>query len=81
MRLQWARSQMDSGLSPTDAVQKLQPPVFWKYKDAMVQQLRRWPAAKIDRALLRLYETEAAVKRTGTPDVTVCSQLFLSMAA
>ena len=81
MRLQWARGQMDQGLSPGEAVKKLQPPVFWKHADSMATQLRRWPPAKIERALRRLHETEAAVKRTGAPDTTLCSQLLLNMSA
>ena len=81
LRLQWARHQMDNGLSAGEAVKKLQPPVFWKYADIMSAQLRRWPPAKIERALQRLFETEASVKRTGTPDIAVCSQLLLSMSA
>jgi len=81
LRLQWARGQMDAGASASDAVKRLQPPVFWKYADAMVAQLRRWPMAKIDAALSRLYETEAAVKRTGAPDDVLCAQLLLKMAA
>jgi len=81
IRLSWARHQMDAGSSAGDAVKKLQPPVFWKYADSMATQLRRWPKNKIDRALLRLFEAEAAVKRTGTPDTTLCAQLLISMAA
>lgn len=81
MRLSWARYQVDAGLSASEAVKKLSPPVFWKYADSMAGQLRRWPKAKIDRALLRLFETEAAVKKTGTPDIAVCAQLLLSMAS
>ncbi len=81
MRLQWARDQMHKGASAVEAVKRLQPPVFWKYADAMAAQLARWPMPKIARALERLYEAEAAVKRTGTPDVTLCSQLLIQMAA
>jgi DNA polymerase-3 subunit delta len=81
LRLQWARGQMDGGLSADMAVKKLQPPVFWKYADSMTGQLRRWPMVKLDRALQRLFEAEAAVKRTGTPDEAMCAQLLLSMAA
>ena len=79
MRLQIARYHMDNGMSAGEAVKKLQPPVFWKYVDSMVAQLRRWPAAKIDLALARLYEAEAAVKRTGTPDEALTAQLLLRM--
>lgn len=81
LRLQWARSQMEKGMSAAEAIKNLQPPVFWKYTDVMANQLRRWPGPKIERALARLFETEAAVKRTGTPDNALCSQLFLNMSA
>lgn len=81
LRLQWARGHMDQGLSAGEAVKKLQPPVFWKYVDSMTNQMRRWPAAKLDYALHRLSEAEAAVKRTGTPDTTLCAQLLLGMAS
>ena len=79
LRLQWARGQMDAGASANEAVKRLQPPVFWKYADAMAAQLSRWSAVKITRALERLYDAEAAVKRTGTPDVALCAQVMLGL--
>ncbi len=81
LRLQWARGQMDEGMNADEAVKKLQPPVFWKYTGQMSAQVRRWPQARISSALAKLYEAEAAVKRTGTPDVALCGQLLLGMAA
>jgi DNA polymerase-3 subunit delta len=72
---------MDGGASAAEAIKKLQPPVFWKYADSMAAQLRRWPMGKLDRALQRLFESEAAVKRTGTPDTALCAQLLLSLAS
>jgi DNA polymerase III subunit delta len=80
LRLQWARDQMKQGTSANDAVKRLQPPVFWKYADQMSAQLNRWPASRIDRALNRLFEAEAAVKRTGTPDTVLVAQLLTGMA-
>src|ERR1700722_15777379 len=73
LRLQLARSTMDAGASAAEAVKKLQPPVFWKFAESMAAQLRRWNAPKIEAALMRLYEAEAAVKRTGTPDEALCA--------
>jgi DNA polymerase-3 subunit delta len=81
MRLQWARAEMDKGLAATDAVKRLQPPVFWKYESAMTAQLRRWSRAKSEHALRRLYDAEAAAKRTGTPDTALCAQTLLGLAA
>lgn len=81
LRLQWARAQMDQGASAGEAVKKLQPPVFWKYVEPMSAQLPRWSSVRISRALERLYEAEAAVKRTGTPDHALCAQTLLGLAA
>ena len=81
MRLQWARAEMDKGVSAPDAVKRLQPPVFWKFEGAMTAQLRRWSRAKSEAALRRLFDAEAAVKRTGTPDTALCAQILLGLAA
>ncbi|MFA5041131.1 MAG: DNA polymerase III subunit delta, partial [Bdellovibrionales bacterium] len=81
IRLQWARAEMDKGIAATDAVKRLQPPVFWKYESAMTSQLRRWPRAKSEQALRRLYDAEASVKRTGVPDTALCAQTLLGLAA
>jgi len=81
LRLQWARAQMDNGLNATDAVKRLQPPVFWKHESAMAAQLRRWSRMRSEQALRRLSDAEAAVKRTGTPDTALCAQVLLGLAA
>jgi DNA polymerase III subunit delta len=80
LRLQIARSYVDNGQSAGEAIKKLQPPVFWKYADQMAAQVRRWPAPKIDAALAKLFDAEAAVKRTGAPDEALTSQLLLRLA-
>jgi DNA polymerase-3 subunit delta len=81
VRLSWARAEMDKGVAAPDAVKRLQPPVFWKFEGAMTSQLRRWPRTKAEAALRRLYDAEAAVKRTGVPDTALCAQTLLGLAA
>ncbi len=80
MRLQQARAHYDKGLSAAEAVGKLQPKVFWKMTEPMARQVSIWPVTTLGSVLERFYETEAAVKRTGTPDQVVCGQLFLRTA-
>jgi DNA polymerase-3 subunit delta len=81
VRLQWARAEMDKGVAATDAVKRLQPPVFWKFESAMTSQLRRWSRGKTEQALRRLFDAESALKRTGTPDTALCAQTLLGLAA
>ena len=81
LRLQLARAAMDdNGLSAGEAIKRLQPPVFWKAVAQVTQQAQRWSAAQIEKLLDKLYEAEAAVKRTGTPDTALCAQLLLQTA-
>lgn len=80
LRLQIMRHHIDQGASANEAVKKLQPPVFWKYEELMIRQAGRWTAPRLDRALHALYETEAAVKRTGANENVLCGQLFLGLA-
>ncbi len=81
LRLRLAKSFMDQGENASVALKKLSPPVFWKEEEPMRSQLMRWSAERLDARLAQFLEAEAAVKRTGTPDVALCSQLFLSIAA
>lgn len=82
MRLQLARAYMDErGLGASEAIKKLSPPVFWKMVEPMTRQLHRWTAPRIQARLDQLLEAEAAVKRTGTPDIALCAQLVTMIAA
>jgi len=81
LRLHWARAEVDKGLSAPDAVKRLKPPVFWKHESAMIAQIRRWTCARAEQALRRLYDAEASVKQTGTPDEAYCAQVLLGLAS
>ena len=80
MRLQLARYHMEQGAGAEASLKKLRPPVFWKNLRPMTQQLQRWPLERIELRLSQLTETEALLKKTGTPDQALCSQLFLNIA-
>jgi DNA polymerase-3 subunit delta len=80
LRLQLARAHLDAGLSPREAVAKLSPRVFWKHEASFAAQVQRWPAAKLEALLTRLFDAEASVKQTGAPDEAICRQLVLQIA-
>ncbi|MBP7253990.1 MAG: DNA polymerase III subunit delta [Alphaproteobacteria bacterium] len=79
-RLLETRARVDGGMGVKDAMQKLQPRVFWKVETAFAKQVQRWPYARLLRALALLVETEALCKRTGIPDVTLCQQTMVTLA-
>lgn len=80
LRLMEVRVAVDQGQSVKDAMNKLQPRVFWKAEAQFARQAQSWSHVKLQRALAALVEAEAQCKRTGTPDTVLCQQLFMTLA-
>ena len=44
-------------------LETVKPPVFWKDKPVILQQLRKWNQPKLDRILAKIGETEILMKK------------------
>ena len=51
-----------NGLNDEVAITNLKPPVFWKDKPILIEQLKKWNKGKILTALKKTYKTELAIK-------------------
>lgn len=71
-RLRRARIAIDRGMSRTDAMRQLRPPVFFKRTDSFTQALGHWSAAALLRAAEETQALELACKQTGSPDIVLC---------
>ena len=79
-RLYQCQLKMDDGLDAKIAMKSLNPPVFWKYEDMFIQQMRRWPRARIENLMNALNQVEAQTKQTGMPAETITAQILLKTA-
>ncbi|MGB0695716.1 MAG: DNA polymerase III subunit delta [Rhodospirillaceae bacterium] len=79
LKLHWLSGQTQSGNTPDQAVDRLQPRVFFKDKPRLIKQCRQWPAAKVDRANALIMAAEAEAKQTGAPDRVLCERLILRL--
>lgn len=79
-RLYQCQLKIDGGADPKAAMKSLNPPVFWKYEDAFLSQMRRWPRARIENLLRALNEIEAQTKQTGMPAETLAANILLKTA-
>lgn len=75
------RERMASGMALESAIAGLRPPVFWKDKEALTAQARRWSLARAQRALSRLLEAERAIKTSGSAGDVLAHQCLLALAA
>lgn len=79
-RLQLAVARAEGGEGLEAIGRSLWGPIFWKLKDRVAGQMRRWSDDRLARAQERLLEAEALCKRTGYPEETVCARAFLQVA-
>lgn len=79
-RLRKVQTAINQGTPQEQALKVLRPPLFFKAKPAFVQQLRRWPVQKIDKALGALLRLEVQCKKTGTPDLPLAHRVLASLS-
>ncbi|GAM97292.1 DNA polymerase III delta subunit [alpha proteobacterium U9-1i] len=80
LQLRDVRAQMDDGASPSDAVAKLRPPVFWKERDAVAAQARLWTGKKLNAAFDVLWAAELRAKTAGAPQELIAADAFRNVA-
>lgn len=79
-QLRDARAMIDDGASPTDAIAKLRPPVFWKERDAVAAQARLWSAKKLNAAFDVLWSAELRSKVAGAPQDLIAADAYRGVA-
>lgn len=80
MRLHTARAFVDNGMSPSEACNKLRPPVFFAEKDKFAREVSAWSVKKLEQALDILIEAELDCKTTGNPVDVICARALLRLA-
>jgi DNA polymerase-3 subunit delta len=79
-QLREARAMIDDGASPSDAVARLRPPVFWKERDAVAAQARLWTARKLNAAFDLMWAAELRSKVAGAPQDLIAADAYRSVA-
>ncbi len=79
-QLRELRGHIDAGASPSDAVGKLRPPVFWKERDAVAAQARLWTTKKLSAAYDVLWSAELRSKTAGAPQELIAADAYRGVA-
>ncbi len=70
-----------SGLSASEAVAAMRPPVFFKRQGVVTKALSLWKPAALDGAIRAALAAEAACKTTVIPEHAFCRQTMLGLAS
>jgi DNA polymerase-3 subunit delta len=75
-RLHQTKSFIASGIAETEALAKLSPPIFFKYKPSFTVHLRKLSLARLTDIMTKLIELELACKQTGAPMTLLCEKVI-----
>jgi DNA polymerase-3 subunit delta len=79
-RLERVKLAMAEGQSAMEAVKSLRPPVFFRRQPALAKAAGYWSGEGIAAACAAAWEAERDCKRTGSPAVSLCRHVVLSIA-
>lgn len=74
------RARMADGEALEAAIGALRPPVFWKEKELVAAQARRWSAERLKSAVARVLEAERAIKTAGGAGDVIAHQGLLALS-
>jgi DNA polymerase III subunit delta len=80
MLLARLRAEVDGGQHPRSLVEEKRNGIFWKEKDAVIQQLRLWDSIRLARLMSRLLACERALKASGTAGTVLFRRLIVDIA-
>lgn len=75
-----AQGHRSAGLSASDAIRALRPPVFFKRVRPMEQALATWTTRRLLTAMAEVSRVEMACKQTGAPDTLLVRRLLLTLS-
>ncbi len=78
-RLYKVRAAIESGRQPAEAVAGLRPPVHFKQKDALLQQVNRLDLSKLKKAIHIVQETVARSRRSSNMELIGIERLILML--
>ena len=71
--------QSNGNLDTTIA--KAKPPIFWKDKEIVKQQINKWSPNQISELIYSLNEIELQIKKNYTNPVNIVSDFILNLAS
>ncbi len=78
-RLLQARALIDAGATPKLAVDRLKPPVHFRWRTSFERQAALWTSRRLASGLLQVTEAELQCKQTGAPQELICHRTLIRL--
>ena len=77
-RLLKVQEEVKISKSIEEAIKNFKPPIFWKDKEIIKQQLTHWPLDKINKMIIDISEIELLVKKNSASSLNILSDFIIT---
>ena len=71
---------IDNKKNIDEAIATFKPPIFWKDKEIVMQQVKNWSYKNIENLIYEINETELLIKKNSTSSVNILSNFIIEQA-
>ncbi len=79
-RLLKLSKEMDEKQNIDVVISAFKPPIFWKDKDIVKQQIKSWPYKQVESLIFKINETELLIKKNSYSSVNILSDFILEQS-
>ena len=79
-RLLKLQEEVKNNISIDQAITNFKPPIFWKDKEIIRQQMTQWTLEKINKMIINIIEIELLVKKNSSNSLNILSDFIINQA-
>ena len=79
-RLLKLNKEIDNKKNIDEAIATFKPPIFWKDKEIVMQQVKNWSYKNIENLIYEINETELLIKKNSSSSVNILSNFIIEQA-
>jgi len=64
-----------------NVISNFKPPIFWKDKEVIKQQIRNWSSKDAEELIYKINETEFLIKKYSNNSINILSNFIIEQAA
>jgi len=79
-RLLKIQQEINKELNVDQVITSFKPPIFWKEKEIVKEQIRIWPLKKIKELIIKINEIEILVKKNSSSSINILSDFIIGQS-
>ena len=79
-RLLKLSKQLQNNKDIENALSSFKPPIFWKDKEIVKQQMRNWTCSNIESLIYRINEVELLIKKNSASSINILSDFIIEQS-